>query len=424
MIFMQDNVNATTSKLRWGLASVRTERTKGAVAMDDHQFRQEIARPDADIVLNHDHMAKQGASFKVERDFQLNTQQFQLLQDSRNGINRVSGITPNMQGSTGTAKSGVQESQQIEQGTQALADLNDNFNAARAEVGELLLALITEDMIGKQKTIVVPGMGLRDDMDVPAADPATGLQYLDNDVERAMLKVEINDVPSTSSYRAQQLSAMSEAFKAMPVQFQAVAMPYLVALMDLPTDTREEIIAAVKGAAQQPSPEEIEKRIADAVAQARQADARDLKIHELAAKYGNKEKQQAEIDALQAKTFETNVNAMYAANQTAATIAMNPAIAPVADAVAQLAGYQTPTPVGIDPNFPTPAATQQLAAANVTREAQAVQFAQANPQAGATGEVRQNTSPAFPPRPSVPGNATVGAGTGEETARTSDNLPG
>jgi hypothetical protein len=426
MMYAQDNVNATNSKLRWGLAAVRTTRTTGAVDMTDNKLRQEVARPDADIKLNAQHMATPGAVFKVERDFELTQQQFQLLTDSRASIQRTSGITPALQGSTGTATSGVQESQQTEQGTQALADLNDNFNEARAEVGELLLSLIIEDMAGKPKTVVVKHMGLKPDqpvnINVPAQDPATGVQYLDNDIERAMLKVEINDVPSTSSYRAQQLSAMSEAFKSMPPQFQAVAMPYLVALMDLPTDTREDIIKAVRDAAQQESPEAIEQRIAKAVADSRTADMRDLKVHELMAKY-NPEKVQAEITAIVAKAFETNVNALYASNQTAAAITMNPAIAPVADSVAMLAGYQTPTPAGMDPNFPQPASA---AAGQVTPEAQAAEHVRLNPTAsgaGAPAGGEANTDPVFPPHPAQPQSALQGPGAGSETLRTSDNMP-
>lgn len=433
MMFMQDNVNATTSKLRWGLAAVRTIRTKGATNMPDQQLRQEVARPDADIVLDHKHMATPGARFEVERDFQLSEQQFQLMNDSRAGITRVSGVSPALAGQKSSATSGVQESTQVEQSTQALAKMMDNFADARAFVGELLLSLITEDLIGKQKTITVPGHGIKDDQLVtinqPApTDPTTGMTFLSNDLERALLKVDVNDVPSTNSYRAQQLSAMSEAFKSMPPQFQTVAMPYLVALMDLPLETRDQIIEDVRAAAKLPTPEEIEQRIAQAVKDSRMQDMRDLKIHELMAKYDPK-RLEAEVAVMVAKAFETNVNALYASNQTAATIAMNPAIAPVADAVAQLAGYQTPTPIGQDPNFPVPA---QAAAARVTPEAQAVESARTNPQASegaeggdeeGPGEGPDNTSPTFPPRAPQPSSALAGPGAGSETARTTDNNP-
>ena len=56
-----------------------------------------------------------GATFKVHRDFQLNDQQFKLIQDSRQAIERVSVITSGFQGKSGTATSGVQEQTQVDQ---------------------------------------------------------------------------------------------------------------------------------------------------------------------------------------------------------------------------------------------------------------------------------------------------------------------
>jgi hypothetical protein len=433
MMFAQDNINATTSRLRWGLAAVRVTRTEGAVAMKAEQLRREIARPDADIVLNAKAMSPNaGGVFKVERDFQLSTQQFQLLQDSRMSIQRTSGITAGLQGSTGTARSGLQESVQVEQGTQALADINDNFNDSRAQVGELLLSLIVEDMIGKQETIVIKGRAERDDLpvdvNVPQVDEATGMQYLDNDLQRAMLKVAINDVPSTSSYRAQQLSAMSEAFKAMPQEFQRVTMPFLVALMDLPNDSREDVIKAVREAAKAPTAEQIEEQIAKAVQEARTADARDLKIQEMALRY-SPQKLEAEIRKIIADTFKTNTDAFYAAGQTAASIAQMPQLAPVADEVARLAGYQSPTPAGIDPDLPVPTGpVGGMPALPMATAGAPVSEGSAGPMATENADpmARGNTNPMSPPRPPSPGTPSsgqLGAGTGIETMRATDNVP-
>lgn len=431
MMFMQDNVNATLSKLRWGLASVRTERTKGAVNGTDQQFRRMIARPDADIVLNAEHMALPGARFEVIRDFPLNDQQFQLMQDSRDGISRTSGITPKLQGGTGTANSGLQEAEQTEASTQMLADLNDNFATGRAAVGDLVASLITEDMIGKPEQVLVPGLGIRDDKVVLINQPKTdeadpSIKYLDNDIERAMLKVTINDVPSTRSYRAQQLAAFSEAFKSMPPEFQKVTMPYLVALMDLPTENREEIVKAVREAAKTPTQKDIEKMIADAVKDARVADSRDLKLHELSMKY-TPELMEAQVRKLVAETFQTQVNALYASNQTAATIAMNPAIAPVADKIAEIAGFQPANPAGVDPNMPAvgqqavQATQQQAVAASKVQNPDDPGSKPGGKPSGGMGA--PNTNPMTPaPMPKM-GDPNTGQAQGVETQRVSDNVP-
>jgi hypothetical protein len=183
-----------------------------------------VARVDADIILDDADMAKPGALFKVERDFQLNEQQYKMLGDSRMGIERASGITPSFQGQEGTATSGVQENAQIEQTTQALADLMDNFRYGRTMVGELLVSMLIEDLGTRQEEVVISARPPRKERRVvlnqPAGRRGDGHALPDNDVQRIRLKVALEDVPTTSSFRAQQLAAMSEAFKAMPQQIQ------------------------------------------------------------------------------------------------------------------------------------------------------------------------------------------------------------
>jgi hypothetical protein len=399
-IYLQDQVNSAIAKIRWGLSAVRTTRTKGAYDGTDEQFRQMIARPDADIILSDVHMAKQGAMFKVERDFQLSEQQYKMLVDSRLGIERALGISASFQGQRGTATSGVQESTQVEQSTQMLATVMDNFKFGRTKVGELLLSMIIEDLIGKEETVVIKGTtGLRDDravkLNVPMMDEDTGVEYRSNDVERIRLKVAMNDVPSTPSFRTQQLAAMSEAFKSMPQEFQVVALPHLLSLMDVPN--RDELLEDIKAAQDQSTPEQIQARIDEAVKLALQQSDHSLRREEMALKY-SPDKLMAEIKKLMAEALKTNVETTFSAMQAAAQIATNPGIAPVGDVVMKQGGWQPPNPIGQDPNIPIVAA-QPVLAAPVLPEG-----------------VAPNTSPG---QPAVPGSGM----TGIETVRTTDNLP-
>ncbi|MCT6719441.1 hypothetical protein [Acidovorax sp. K2F] len=398
MVYLQDNVNATTSKIRWGLGATRTERTKGAVAMSDAQFRQQVSRVDADIVLDADHMARQGARFEVIRDFQLNEQQYKMLQDSRIGIERASGISSGFMGQKGTATSGLQEQTQIEQATQTLAALMDNFKQARTKVGELLLSLIIEDM-QDEETMVIPGNAIREDRQIalnqPAFDPVAQIHYRTNDVQRTRLKVALDDVPASSSFRAQQLNAMSEAFKSMPQNMQVVALPHMLALMDIPE--KEEIVKAVRAAAQQSTPEQIQQQIDQAVQEALTKAQVELKAREVAIKERKADSETREIDA---RSVQIGVQAAYSAMQAGAQIAQMPQIAPVADAVMQGAGYIKPAR-GDDPNFPT------------------AQVPVAVPPDGAMPQVQQNTSPVFPP---VPDDGTSPMA-GIETPTVTDNMP-
>lgn len=402
MLFQQDTLNSGNSRLRWGMSAIRTERTKGAVDMPDDVFRRTVGRLDADIVLNPAHMAQAGARFEVIRDFQLNAQQLEMLNNSRQAIERVNpAAAAAFSGRRGTATSGVQEETQVEQANQALAYMMSNAKKGRTRLGEILSSMIVQDMGTNQHQVVIEGDSLRPTRVVvlnrPEVDPETGIPYLSNDLQRTMLKVSMEDVPSSSSFRAQQLRMLTENTKSLPPHLQAAATPFLVSLMDVPF--KKEMVEAMRAAASQESPEQVEQRIKQAVADALAKAGNELKARELDMK---ERKTEAEIKQIMAQAVQVGVQAAFSAMQGGAQIAMNPLIAPIADEIMKGAGYQPPTPGGVDPNFPVPAMPAPVQDA----------AAQALP------GVQANTSPAFPP---VPQGAEQGM-TGIETTTPTDNL--
>lgn len=394
MIYQQDSLNSATAKARWGLSVVRVERTKGAVAMTDAQLRRQIARPDADIVLDPEHMARPGARFEVHRDFQLTDQQFQLMQDARVAIERVSNISSGFQGKRGTATSGIQEQTQVEQSNQSLETMMDNFRAGRTMVGEMLMAMIIEDIGDKEQEIIIEGDAINADrvvvLNKREMDPVTNTPRVSNDLLRTRLLVSLEDVPSTKSFRGQQLNALSEAVKALPAQYQAAAMPFLASLMDVPF--KRDLVEALRAAGRQESPEQVEARIKQEVAQALKLAGNDLKARELDMR---ERLTDAQVKQIMAQAVQTGVQAAFSAMQGGAQVAQMPMIAPIADSIMQGAGYQRPAG-GQDPNFPVPEQTVAVDAAP---------------------PVRENTSPEFPPR------APTGM-RGIETATPADNLEG
>lgn len=411
MIYQQDSLNSTLAKSRWGLSVMRVERTKGAVAMTDAQLRRQVARPDADIVLDAQHMAMPGARFEVMRDYQLTDQHYQLMMDARAAIERVSSITSGFQGKRGTATSGIQEQTQVEQSNQALAGMMTNFRAGRTQVGELLMAMIVEDIGSKEYTVVIEGDAIRADRTVvlnqPDMDPETGTPRISNDLQRTRLLVALEDVPSTSSFRGQQLNALSEAIKALPAQYQAAAMPFLASLMDVPF--KRDLVEALRAAGGQESPEQVEQRIKQEVAQALKLAGNDLKARELDMR---ERLTDAQVKQIMAQAVQTGVQAAFSAMQGGAQVAQMPMIAPIADAIMQGAGYQRPAG-GQDPNFPQP---EQTAAMNI----KSPYIQGQGPTADVAPPVRENTSPSFPPVPSRGGSPMQGI----ETATPVDNLAG
>ncbi len=405
MKYAQDSLNSGLSKLRWGMSVVRAERTKGAVAMTDSQFRKQIARPDADIVLDAAHMQQPGARFEIKRDYQLTDQHYQMLNDNRASIERVSNITAGFTGRSGTATSGLQEQTQVEQSNQSLASIMDNFREARSQVGELLMSMIIRDIGEKQTEVIIEGDAITADRQVtlnaPETDPATGVTYLSNDINRTRLMVSLEDVPSTNSYRAQQLQALTEAIKPLPAEYLSAAIPFLTQLMDVPF--KRDLVEAFRSVGQTPTPEQIEEQTQQAIQDALAKAGNELKERELQIK---ERKADSEVKNLDAKAVQVGVQAAFAAMQAGAQIAKMPMIAPIADEVMKGAGYQRPNPAGHDPDFPVPGEipTEHLPPEGFDELV----------------EVNKNTSPQFPPVPSDGQSAMQGI----ETADTADNLPG
>lgn len=421
MLYQQDTLNSGNSRLRWGMSAYRVERTKGAVMMEEDQFRRTVGRLDADIVLDPAAMSQPGSRFEVKRDFQLNAQQLDMLANARQAIERVNPAAAGaFSGRRGTATSGVQEQTQVEQANQSLAHMIGNFKRGRTMVGEMLMAMIVQDMGKTETAVVIEGDAIRPERTVvinhPEEDEA-GYPYLSNDLQRTRLMVGLEDVPSSPTYRGQQLNVMSEVVKSMPPQFQAVVMPLMASLMDVPF--KRELVEALQAAGAQETPEAVEQRIQQAVQDALAKAGNDLKARELDMKERLTE---AQIKQIMAQAVQTGVQAAFSAMQGGAQVAQMPMIAPIADEIMKGAGYQKPTPGGDDPNFPT---AGQTAAMNIKSpyiqgEGAEGAPAEAQAEAGAAPDVRANTSPAFPP---VPQQAEQGM-TGIETTTTADNLQG
>ena len=224
--------------------------------------------------------------------------------------------------------------------------------------------------------------------------------YLSNDIQRTRLKVAMEDVPSSPGFRAQQLNALSEAVKALPAHAQQVMLPFLVDLMDTPR--KKQVVETLRNAEQQADPEAIREQV-------KQELMHDLKLRELEIK---ERESDAKIKKLLQEAVQTGVQAAFSAMQAGAQVAQMPMIAPVADAIMQSAGYQKPNPGGDDPNFPT---AQTQAAVQMKDP-----YLQGQGRPGEDGlpEVRENTSPAFPPVPQQPGTGMQGI----ETPEVEDNI--
>jgi len=253
MISPQQEINARKSKMLWSLNSRRVVADSDAV-LDHGRTMQEVARPDAYVILNANR--KPSSTFRVEPGAELAAQQFQVMQEAKQEISEASGIHKSMQGQQSGATSGLAINSLVEQGLNTLAEINDNFRYARRLVGEMLFELVKQNLMqapvkvkigeGKQQKVIV--------LNAKAQDPETGEIVTINDVAKVKAKVVLDDVPSTPTYRMQQLQMLTEITKSLPPQLQGFVIDFVIEATDLPS--RHELADRLRAAVGIQDPEQ------------------------------------------------------------------------------------------------------------------------------------------------------------------------
>jgi hypothetical protein len=156
------------------------------------------------------------------------------MMERKRRIEEVGGIYRAMLGADTSASSGVAISSLVEQGSTVLGEPNDNFRYARRIVGQQLLAFIKADMLAAPTSVAVKqGAGQKIIYFNRPVMTEAGL-VVENDIAAAHVKVVLEDVPSTPSFRAQQLRTFTQIAQAAPPQYQAVLYPAMVELSDIP----------------------------------------------------------------------------------------------------------------------------------------------------------------------------------------------
>jgi hypothetical protein len=311
MMSPQDEINARLSKMMWVLSAKRVIADADSLLWDHERVMDEVARPDAYILLNQNRKNKNADAFRVEQDFQLSAQQFQVLQDASKAINDTAGVYQAMLGKESSAESGIAINSLVEQGATTLAEINDNYRYARKQVGELLLSLVKEDIGNRQETVQVSFDGRRKNVTLNEmmVHPEHNYTYRNNDIALTRTRVELDDVPNTASYKAQQLMQLTEITKSLPPELQTIIVDLIVKATDLPQ--RHEIADRLaRATGQKPmdmTPEEEQQYAAQQEEQKRERDlliaAQEANVKKTEAetvlKLAQADKAEAETDALE-----------------------------------------------------------------------------------------------------------------------------
>jgi hypothetical protein len=217
------------------LNSVKVEIDNDALDLNQNTY-QEVARNISSLrsmtVLNS--QRRNVGGFKVTREHQLAAQVFQLVQERKRRIEEVGGIYRSMLGADTSATSGIAINSLVEQGSTVLAEPNDNFRYARRIVGQQLLAFIKQDMLGRESAVAIRHGNSSKMVYFNRPIMTLAGRGIDNDIETAQVKVVLEDVPATPSFRSRQLQALAQMVQAAPPAYQAVMYPAMLELSDVP----------------------------------------------------------------------------------------------------------------------------------------------------------------------------------------------
>jgi hypothetical protein len=249
MMSPQDEVNARRSKMMWLLAAKRVIMDSDATNMDVEEVTDEVQRPDGVIIMNPSRQNRDQYAFRVEQDFQLAAQQFEIMVEAQKMIQDTAGVYSALMGrQDGGADSGVAIASLVEQGSTTLAELNDNYRFGRRLVGEQLMAMIQQD-IGKEQTEVATNVAKPDktkyiSLNQPVRDEVTGVESINNDVMRSKMQIVLDDIQATAGYRAQVSNRLFELAATLPDDVKVAILDIVVDSTDIPQ--REEIVKRIR----------------------------------------------------------------------------------------------------------------------------------------------------------------------------------
>lgn len=296
----QDEVNFRRIKLTWLLQAKRVIKDADATNMTDKQLAEEIERPDGVINLNPNRANKTTAAdaLNIQQDFQVAQQQFQVMQESMKLIQDGLGVYSAFLGQDSNASSGVAISNLVEQGATTLAEINDNYQFACQQVGQLLLCYLLEELTKRRNYPVVINRDdprKRKEVVLNAAEEAG---RMNNDVSRLRAHIALAPIQQTPAYKSQLAQRLSEVIVVLPPQIQVSVLDMWVELLDLPN--KQEFVERIRGALGTPkSPDEMtpEEQQAAAQEQQLQQQQQELAMRELTAKVGRLEAEAKRINA-------------------------------------------------------------------------------------------------------------------------------
>lgn len=227
MLPSQDEYNEIRMRTQW--ARKAQQLTLDADALDENyntvdDIAATMMRPDMVAVLNPNR-ANRGQGLNFGNVFQMQPEQFTLMQDSKASMQDVAGIYSTQLGNAPAGvTSGLAINSLVEQGMQALGELNDNYADARRQVYDELVQLIAEDHAAQNLQVRVGSGGNRRTIVLNTVDEQTGMPK--NVVKASAINTGLAEAPSSPAYQVQMSQMMADMVRALAgTQQAAILLP-------------------------------------------------------------------------------------------------------------------------------------------------------------------------------------------------------
>lgn len=268
MISSQDEINFRRMKLTWLLQAKRVIADKDATNMSRDDLLEEVERPDGYIELNPERRNKKTISeaLQIQQDFDIASQQFQVMQDAMQQIQDVAGIYNAMLGQDSSATSGVAINSLVEQGATTLAEINDNYHYSRTRVADLLMAYLIEDLAKESNIAITVNKDDAQKKKVITLNVSNDDGSVTNDVKRWKGHITQAPLQQTATYRAQMAQQLTGLVAQLPPEIQMATLDMVVELMDVPN--KQEILNRLRSVLDIPKdPEDMTEEEREAAAQ-------------------------------------------------------------------------------------------------------------------------------------------------------------
>ena len=227
----QDEANRRLAKMDWLLnAKTLLADSDAFEGINWSEVIEEAGRPDAALPLNPNRRNANQVP-KIQEHSDMSAQQFSVLQDALKWISEVGGIYQAMLGKSQEQQSGVAINSLVEQGSTTQGELFGNYRLARTRLGHLLMAMTAEQLKAKPFEVEIRRGSRKVAVGFNQRTPDGAVS---NALTQLRTRVELSDVPSTPTFRAQMLNQLTELAKSLPPDLQGILIPTIVRGTDLP----------------------------------------------------------------------------------------------------------------------------------------------------------------------------------------------